>query len=124
MKETASTSTDCPFDLAALLERVDNDRELLRDLLSIFKEDFPRHLQALREAAESGDMKNLSAVCHTLKGMLSSMSACRAAAAAAELEQLGRTGESTSVRAAMQLFESEVSELLPRLDVCLAEVCS
>jgi len=124
MNETVTGQADSPFDLAALLEQVDNDRELLRDLVAIFKEDFPRHLQALREAAKNGDMKNLSVVSHTLKGMLASMAAHRAATAAARLEQLARAAESAGVPAALQLFESEVVELLPRLDACMAEVGS
>jgi hypothetical protein len=48
-------------------------RELLRDLLSIFKEHFPRHLQALREAVEHRDTKQARVVSHTLKGMLANL---------------------------------------------------
>jgi two-component system sensor histidine kinase/response regulator len=112
-----------PFDLAELLERVDNDRELLRDLLVIFKDDFPTHLRALREAAKSADMNGLATVGHTLKGMFSNLAAARAAAAAAQLEQLGRAGDSAGVSEAMGVFESEVAELLSKLEECMAEVC-
>ena len=35
---------------AELLARVDNDAELLRELIAIFKIEFPRHLSELREA--------------------------------------------------------------------------
>jgi len=48
------------FDHAELLARVDNDRELLHELPRIFKEEYPRHLQALREAVDSGDAKLVS----------------------------------------------------------------
>ena len=41
------------FDHQELLARVENDRELLRDLLTIFKEEFPLQLRALREAVEA-----------------------------------------------------------------------
>jgi two-component system, sensor histidine kinase and response regulator len=124
MKETLKLPTGSSFDFAELLERVENDRELLRNLLVIFKEDFPGHLQALREAAKDGDMKRLSAASHTLKGMLSNMAANRAGAAAAQLEQLARAEESAGVPAALQLFESEISELLPKLDACMTEACT
>jgi two-component system sensor histidine kinase/response regulator len=114
---------ESPFDLAELLERVDNDRELLHDLLVIFKDEFPVHRQALREAAKGADMKSLATVGHTLKGMLSNMAASRAAAAAAKLESLGRAEDSAGVSDALGVFEREITELLPKLDECMAEVC-
>jgi len=46
MEQTAKKAkklTPLIFDHQELLARVENDRELLRDLLTIFKEDFPRH---------------------------------------------------------------------------------
>lgn len=121
MEKTETAAIGPAFDPAELLDRVENDRELLRDLLSIFKEDFPPHLQALREAAKCADMSRLSVVSHTLKGMLSNMAAARAAGAAGRLEQLGRAGEFADVAAALELFEKEVSELLPKLEACMNE---
>jgi HPt (histidine-containing phosphotransfer) domain-containing protein len=53
----------------------------------ILKEDFPRHLEDLRGAAASQDMKAVKVVGHTLKGMLSNLAVTKAAAAA-QLEQL------------------------------------
>ena len=54
MKDTDKDSPNSTFDPEELLARVENDHELLQDLLVIFKEEFPGHLQALREAVESG----------------------------------------------------------------------
>src|SRR5258708_39180200 len=93
MNEAEKGSSNLTFDHAELLARVDNDRELLHDLLTIFKEEFPRHLKALREAVESGDGKLVTVAAHTLKGMLLNLAAGRAAAAVGRLEQLGRSGE-------------------------------
>jgi two-component system, sensor histidine kinase and response regulator len=123
MEKSKVQASESPFDLTELLDRVDNDRELLRDLLVIFKDDFPAHLHALREAASCVDMKAVSTVGHTLKGMLSNLAASRAAAAAAQLEHLGRAEDSAGLSQALSAFESEISELLPKLDECMAEVC-
>ena len=123
VKKTEMQPNDPALDLAELLERVDNDRELLRDLLAIFKDDFPAHLQALREAVDCGDMKRVASLGHMLKGMLSNLAAARAAGAAAHLEQLGHAGETAGLKAALEVFESEVSELLPKLDACMSEAC-
>ncbi len=102
------------IDFAELLSRVENDRELMRDLLSIFKEEFPRRRQALREAVESLDAKQVASEAHALKGMLSNLAAPEAAGAAARLEQLGRDGKSAEFRESLATFDNIAEELLPR----------
>jgi two-component system sensor histidine kinase/response regulator len=111
------------FDHAELLARVENDRELLRDLLAIFKEEFPRQLLALREAVEAGDGDRVATAAHTLSGMLSNLSATEAAATAARLEQMGRKKETLGFQEAFGRFENDANRLLPQLDACLTEVC-
>ena len=111
------------FDHEELLARVENDRELLRDLLTIFKEDFPRQLLALREAVETKDGDRVATAAHTLRGMLSNLAASQAAATAARLEQMGRKNETLGFQEAFVVFQNDVDKLLPQLDVCMAEVC-
>lgn len=111
------------FDHQELLARVENDRELLRDLLTIFKEDFPRQLLALREAVEARDGDRVATAAHTLRGMLSNLSASQAAATAARLEQMGRKKETLNFQEAFDAFQNDANELLPQLDACMAEVC-
>lgn len=101
-----------------LLARVDNDAELLRELIAIFKTEFPRHLSALRQAIGQGDLKNIQKSAHTLKGMLLSLGATRAAAAAATLEH---TSDDIALNRALETFESETIGLLPELEACLAK---
>jgi len=110
------------FDHEELLARVENDRELLRDLLTIFKEEFPLQLRALREAVEAKDADRVAAAAHTLRGMLSNLAASQAAAAAARLEQMGRNKETSGFQEAFGVFENDASKLLPQLDACMAEV--
>ncbi len=111
------------IDQTELLARVENDRELIRDLLLIFKEEFPGHLKALRDAVDSTDGERVAAEAHTLKGMLSNLAAHPAAVAAARLEQLGRNREVSEFRGACASFENISKELLLHLDTCMAEVC-
>src|SRR5260370_42629163 len=115
MKETEEDLSNLTFNHAELLARVDNDRELLHDLLAIFKEEFPRHLQALREAVESGDGKLVTVAAHTLKGMLLNLAAGRAAAAVGRLEQLGRSGETAGVLDALAAFGREATGRLSQV---------
>ncbi len=122
MKELEKVSSNLTFDHGELLARVDNDRELLHDLLTIFKEEFPRHLQALREAVDSGDGKRVAVAAHGLKGMLLNVAAGQAAAAAGRLEQMGCRGEASGFQKAFLAFERDAMTLLPQLDACMAEV--
>src|SRR6266478_1204172 len=110
------------LDHQELLTRVENDRELLRDLLTIFKEDFPRQLLTLREAVEAKDGDLVATAAHTLRGMLSNLAASQAAATAARLEQMGRKNETLGFQEAFVVFQNDVDKLLPQLDVCMAEV--
>ena len=110
------------FDLQELLSRVEGDRELMRELLSIFKEEFPQHHQALRKAVESMDSSRIASEAHALKGMLANLGAHSAAEAAAQLEQLGRTRASSGLEASLAAFDRKAAELLPQVDSCEAEV--
>jgi HPt (histidine-containing phosphotransfer) domain-containing protein len=108
-------------NLTELLVRVDNDHDLLGELIGIFKEEFPHLLRSLRQSVACGDMKNVEATSHALKGMLSGLSVTRAAAMAAGLEQMAREGKTSGQTEALALFESEVADLLPELDACAEE---
>jgi len=83
MESIKNASQAHKIDMAELLSRVDNDHELLRDLVSIFQEDFPRHLEALRRAVAVSDLNQVKITSHTMKGMLANLSADRGAASAA-----------------------------------------
>ena len=113
--ETASVN------LNDLLARVENDRELLCDLLSIFKQEFPGYLQTLQNAVARNETAQVAGVSHTLKGMLSNLAVTKAAASISRLEQLARAGEISSLRGALAAFEREVQGLLPEMETYLAE---
>ena len=110
------------WNQAELLARVDNDGELVRELLALFKEDFPRTVRSLEAAVSSEDLKNSGSLSHTLKGTLSNLGAARAAAAAASLEKLACAGETAALKDAFDALEREAGRLLPELDAYLAEV--
>lgn len=121
MKEPVLDTARLAFNLAGLLERVENDHELLQNLLEIFLRDFPHYLRILKEAVTGAEMQQVRAVSHTLKGMLCNLAMDRAAARAGYLEKLGRDGEKAEVEEAFVLFEQEVAGLLPELDKYLRE---
>jgi len=121
MIEQRDRSSEVAVNLSELLVRVDNDLDLLCELIGIFKEEFPRLLQALQQSVAREDAKQVEVTSHALKGMLSGLSVTRAAAIAARLEQMGREGKTSGLTEALALFESEVADLLPELDACAEE---
>jgi HPt (histidine-containing phosphotransfer) domain-containing protein len=111
------------FDHDELLARVENDRELLRELLEIFKDEFPRQLLALREAVEAKDGTRVATAAHTLKGMLSNLAATQAATTAGRLEQAGRRGQAGGFAQLFSIFESDARKLLLQLEACIPGMC-
>ena len=110
------------IDLGELLERTENDRELMRDLLEIFKEEFPQRLQALHEAVQSLNATNVAMEAHALKGMLSNLAAVEASTSVAEIERLGRNNETSKFLESFSRFEAIATELSRQVEACMAEV--
>ncbi len=105
-----------------LMARIDNDWELLRELVDIFREDFPRYCDNLRTAVREGDLARTAESAHSLKGMLANFAASAAAQAAAEIEQVARRGEAGSLPPAISSFNEVTSGLLAEIDGLLAGV--
>jgi HPt (histidine-containing phosphotransfer) domain-containing protein len=107
------------LDIPELLARVENDRELLRELLEIFKQECPSLLRVLEEAVARQDMKSIEKTGHTLKGMFATLSASGASSAASTLEHMGRHEEKAGLGEALIVLQSQVAALLGELDTCL-----
>ncbi|HTU93278.1 MAG TPA: response regulator, partial [Gemmataceae bacterium] len=102
-------------DRDEMMERVGGDAQLLRELIDVFFEDFPRMWQEVRDALAHGDARKLSRAAHTLKGAVSVFGAGAARASAERLEQLARTGDLASVGEAVAQLEAELERLKPIL---------
>ena len=63
------------IDLKDFMERVQDDKELLLELLDIFQEDFVGKRQSLDEALKSKDVNKIKEVAHSLKGASGNISA-------------------------------------------------
>jgi len=111
-----------PIDKADLLERIDDDRDFLLELVEIFRGDYPTHLLAARQAIDQGDARELERAGHALKGALSNLSATRAMATAASLEELGKTGALDNASSCLARLDREIDEALVSLDAICQEV--
>lgn len=116
------THSDHVLDVADLLERVDGDRELLGELVSMFLEDYRSLLSKIHEAVKYGDATSLTKAAHTLKGAVGNFSAERASQAARKLECMGRSGDMVHAHDALAHLEDEMSQLVTELTALRKEI--
>jgi signal transduction histidine kinase/CheY-like chemotaxis protein len=96
-----------------LLAVVDGDLTFLKVLVDQLFEGAPGELLQIHEAVTANDHAQLTAVSHTLKGALVSLSAEAAARVAAELEQGGRTGNLAGALDTLAELAAEIDRLKP-----------
>ena len=76
--------------MAAALERVDGDAELLKELAGLFLGECPQWMAEIRQAIDQRDASKLHQAAHTLKGSVGNFGARAAFEAAQRLETDGR----------------------------------
>ncbi len=108
------------FDPQELLERVDGDEDLLREVAAIFLEDTPGILDAMKKGIEAGMPDAVARAAHTLKGSSANLAAGRLRHQAYQLETQAKTGDLTGARALYQAVEAEFSALKDQLTGYLA----
>jgi CheY-like chemotaxis protein len=115
------SNQELSFDPGAALKRVDGDRELLREIASLFFEDTPRLLAEVRNAIQRGDGKALERSAHTLKGSVGNFGARAAFEAAFSLEQMGRNGDFARATEVFTQLDRQLTLLIPALEAALKE---
>ncbi len=81
------------INMEELLERVDQDYELLEELFLVFIEDLPIQLKEIEEAINNGDYGRLKISAHRLKGSLGNLAATEAYGLAIKMEIAAGQGE-------------------------------
>jgi CheY-like chemotaxis protein/signal transduction histidine kinase len=107
------------FDEAAVLAYTGGDREARRELLEIYLEDGPAHLQALREAVAGPDPAALMRAAHSLGGGLRMLGAPAATSLVIQLEALGHAGRLEGAADLLARFEPELERVRVAIAVAL-----
>lgn len=107
------------FDLESLKRRLDCDLDLIREIIGIFFEDYPKDFERLKQAVRGRDLSEAKRVAHTLKGSFANVGGMRASQIAAEMEKsaaLGREPELgqalEELQAAFELYRAEAQGFL------------
>ena len=101
------------FDMTAALERVDGDRELMKELAGLFLGECPQRMADIRRAIDARDGPALQRAAHYLKGSVGNFAAGRASAAAEQLERAGREREWGRAEQDWAALEEAIGELEP-----------
>lgn len=99
------------LNLAAALDRVGGDSELLEEVAKLFLDSAPEMLGEVREAVARHDARAVEWAAHTLKGSVGNFGADAAFQAALRLERMGRAGDLTGSEDALAALETEIARL-------------
>lgn len=97
------------------LAYVDGDSQLLHELIDMWFERNTEMLDAVRDAVDAGDGRQLARAAHFLKGSLQILCANRVLEQAVGLEQMGAAGELHDATAQLAVLEAEIAGLNAQL---------
>jgi two-component system sensor histidine kinase/response regulator len=112
---------DSSFDRADLMQRLDDDLELISELVQIFLEDAPQLVEELGAAIARGDAVQVNRSAHSLKGSASNFSAGPVVASASRLEQMGKAGDLDLAAIEFETLEANLRALEIDLKGLIAE---
>ena len=78
------------IDLKEVLERVQDDKSLLLELLDIFQEDYAQKRRALSGFLNNKDSEQIKSIAHSLKGASGNISAKKLHVSFLKLEQMAQ----------------------------------
>ena len=99
------------LDRAALLERIDGDMALLKEMRGVFLRDYRRLMSGARDSIARRDARGLAHALHTLCGMFRNLSADAAQEATMKLQEFDLENDPVGAAARLALIESEVQLL-------------
>jgi two-component system sensor histidine kinase/response regulator len=108
----AAASAVDPIDFEALRARVEDDQELLSEMINLFLESSPSLLAEIEVGVSHRDSRAIERAAHGLKGAMQSINAVPASRAAADLEEIGRTGNAVRAENSLACLRQEYERLV------------
>jgi HPt (histidine-containing phosphotransfer) domain-containing protein len=94
---------------------VGGDRDLLREVLGLFVEDYPRLRDELDRGVREGNAVVVHRAAHTLKGNLRFFGETRAGSVAQRLEEIGKSGSLDGAGEVFALLRRETEAVLAQV---------
>jgi HPt (histidine-containing phosphotransfer) domain-containing protein len=99
------------IDMTELLERVDQDQELVQEIFELYLQEAPGLMQRVAEAVAAQNADALAKTAHAYKGVCLNLSAHGVQQLAYELEQMGREQRLDGIDEAFQAFQVQISAM-------------
>ncbi|MBP6342501.1 MAG: Hpt domain-containing protein [Candidatus Omnitrophica bacterium] len=99
------------IDLPDFMERVQDDKELLLELLDIFQEDFIGKRQLLDEAIKTSDITKIKEVAHSLKGASGNISAKTMHANFLKIEHAAKTDDVNQIASVLKDVDVQFEQI-------------
>jgi len=103
------------LDINEFLERIQNDKALLWELLDIFVADFQQKRTPLYEALLDNDAPGVRKFAHALKGSAANISAHQLSGVLLELEKKGKNNTLTGANDLLADMDKKFEALLARI---------
>ena len=103
------------LDVAAALDRVGGDEDLLKEIAGIFLEEYTSQLAAARSAVREKDAGAVQHTAHSIKGSVANFGANEAYELALRLEMMGRHNDLATSEQALAELERAVETIKPQL---------
>ena len=103
-------------DVEQLLDRIDDDRSFLAELVEIFRREYPQNVNAVKTAIDSQNASGVQHAAHALKGALGNLSAAGAASMAGELERMGRLLDLSNAQSTLDRLVIELTNVTRALE--------
>lgn len=98
------------IDLKDVMERVQDDTDLMLELFDIFIEDFVGKRETFWQALEKHDIVKFQLIAHGLKGATGNISAAQMHENCVNLDKMGKVGDLSQARAALELLDKQFED--------------
>jgi len=106
---------------APYLKGFENDWDFFAEVVQVFFNDYPRHLETLRSCARSSEVDGFRRAAHSLKGMLRNFQSDIAAEKALALEKKGEAGDLAESGSLIEDLARDLSRLENQLRQVLSQ---
>ncbi len=104
-------SNDIVFDLKKALEQVGGDRKILKEIIDIYCEEYPKQLREIQQAIGKNDTATVGGVAHTIKGAVGNFGAKSTFEAALRLEKIGKSKDLSEALSAFGALKEKLEQL-------------
>ena len=115
------TSADGSVDWAKALASTGGDRQLLGEIIEVFRGEAPRLLADIQQAVADQDVDTLRRAAHTIKGSLRMFGYQQATAIAESIETCACAGDLKDLDRLTSSLQNQVADLMPKLESFSAE---